>query len=429
MALAKGARLFGDRFKAVFDDRPTLWVNVARLSAVIAAAGVLYSPTVASVAMVMAYVAFVASGQAVVRFMQVFERPAVYWAVVFLGIVFVGLTYASVSWEDRWIDVVKWRTILWFFVLLSIFGDERWKVRLIVTFVVAAAVGLIASFAVTTGWVTLWRGPTDLLRNYVTQGMTFAVAALMCLWMVLEGKAQGRMRWIWSGLGALFAFNVLFITSSGSAYVVLGLGLSVLLLWNARPVQRWMIVLGLPVVVMVAFALSPRMQDRIFHGMTEWSEGSESKGLTGMGIRRVYYQQALEIAEGYWLFGVGTGGFKQAYIANIANKYDPSDWRAAPIGDPHNQYLAVLIQHGIGGLAVFVVWIVAMARDKAGLPTYRILALAILTGWCVTSLFSSHFRTFAEGHLLTTFLGVLLAAVPPQGQAKVASETLAQPSS
>ena len=429
MAVVKNASLCVDRFKAVFDDKPTLWINVARASAIIAAVGVLYSPTVASVAMVIAYVAFVASGQAVVRFTQVFERPAVYWGVVFLGIVFVGLTYASVSWEDRWIDVVKWRTILWFFVLLSIFGDERWKVRLIVTFVVVAAVGLMGSFAVTTGWVTLWRGPTDLLRNYVTQGMTFAVAVLMCLWMVLERKAQGRIRWIWSGLGALFALNVLFITNSRSAYVVLGLGLSVLLLWNARPVQRLMIVLGLPVVVMVVLTLSPRMQERITLGMTEWSQASESKDLTGMGIRRVFYQHALEIAEDHWLFGVGTGGFKQAYIAYIANKYDPSDWRATPTGDPHNQYLAVLIQHGIGGLAVFVIWIVAMARDKASLPTYRVLALAILTGWCVTSLFSSHFRTFAEGHLLTTFLGVLLAAVPPQDQAKVASETLAQPSS
>jgi hypothetical protein len=28
----------------------------------------------------------------------------------------------------------------------------------------------------------------------------------------------------------------------------------------------------------------------------------------------------------------------------------------------------------------------------------------------VTSLFSSHFRTFVEGHMLATFLGVLLAA-------------------
>jgi membrane associated rhomboid family serine protease len=88
----------------------------------------------------------------------------------------------------------------------------------------------------------------------------------------------------------------------------------------------------------------------------------------------------------------------------------------------------VLAQHGIGGLAAFLVWIVAIARDKAGLPAYRKLALAILCGWCVTSLFSSHFRTFAEGHLFTTFLGALLAEVPPQDRAEVAGETSTQSS-
>lgn len=428
MAVARGGTLFVDRFKTAFDDKPTLWINVARVSAIIAAVGVLYSPTVASVALISTYVAFVASGQAVVRFTQVFDRPAVYWGVVFLGVVLLGMTYASAPWEDRWIDIVKWRTILWFFVLLSIFGDERWKVRLMVTFIVGAAVGLMGSFAGATGWVTLWRGPTDLLRNYATQGMTFAVAVLICLWMVLEWRAQGRMRWIWSGLGALFAFNVVFVTISRSAFVFLGLGFSVLLLWNARPVQRLMIVLGLPVVVMLVLAISPRMQERITLGMTEWSQASESKDLTSMGLRRVFYQHALEIVEAHWLFGVGTGGFKQAYIESIANKYDPSDWRAAPTGDPHNQYLAVLVQHGIGGLAVFLVWIIAIARDKCGLPKYRKLALAILCGWCVTSLFSSHFRTFAEGHLLATFLGALLSAAPLQDQAEVARKKLAQPS-
>jgi O-antigen ligase len=183
-----------------------------------------------------------------------------------------------------------------------------------------------------------------------------------------------------------------------------------------------MIVLCFPIVIAIVLAISPRMQDRITLGITEWAEASESKTLTSMGLRRLYYQHTLEIAEDHWLIGVGTGGFKQAYIANIANKYDPSDWRAEPIGDPHNQYLAVLVQHGIGGAVVFLMWIAAMARDKASQPTYRMLALAILTGWCISSLFSSHFRTFAEGHILTTFLGALLATASPQDQAKVAKE-------
>jgi O-antigen ligase len=420
----EGDRLFIDRFKSAWLNKSALWIDAARWSALIAGVGLLYSPTVASGALIATYVAFVASGQAVVRFRQVITRPSVYWGVAFLGLVLLGMTYASAPWSDRWTDLLKWRTILWFIVLLSIFDDERWKNRLLVMFIVGAAVGLIGSFAGAAGLVTLWRGPADLLRNYVTQGMAFAVAVLICLWMFLQRSAQGPMRWLWLGLGALFAFNIVFITASRSAYMVLGLGLIILLLWNARSAQRLMIVLGLPVVVMLVLAISPRMQDRIALGMTEWSEASESKHLTSMGIRRVYYKHTLEIVDVHWLFGVGTGGFRQAYIESIANKYDPMDWRAAPTGDPHNQYLAVLVQHGIGGLAVFLAWIIAMARAKDSQTSYRMLALAILCGWCVTSLFSSHFRTFVEGHLLTMFLGTLLATSSAQDQAKVAGDVL-----
>lgn len=429
MAVAWSGTLFIDRFKTVFDDKPTLWVNVARVSAIIAAAGVLYSPTVASAALITAYVAFVASGQAVVRLTQVFARPAVYCGVVFLGVVLIGVTYVSVPWSDRWIDMYKWRTILWFIVVLSIFDEERWKVRLVLAYVMVTAVALVASFVSAPGWVTLWRSPDALLRNNVTQGMGFAVAALGCLWIIMERTYQERRRWIASVLGLLYVANIVFITNGRSGYVILGIGCSVLLLWKASPLQQFAILLGLSVAAILAFSLSPRMHDYIAVGADQWIHESESTSLTSMGTRRVFYVNTLEILQDHWLLGTGTGGFKQAYTEHVTHKYDPSDWRSSPTGDPHNQYLAVFAQHGIGGFMVFLVWIIAIARDKCSLSKYRKLALAILCGWCVTSLFSSHFRTFAEGHLLMTFLGALLAADPPQDQAEVARETLTQLSS
>ncbi len=429
MAVAKGGRLFAERFRTAFDDTPTLWITVARVSAIIAATGILFSPTVASVALVTAYIAFVASGQAIVRLTRIFERPAVYWGVVFLGVVFIGMAYASAPWTDRLIDVFKWRTILWFFVVLSIFDDERWKVRLMVAFVLVTAVALLASFVTATGWVTFRRGPGELLRSNVTQGMAFAVAILLCLWMIMEKTLQEQRRWTALVLGLLYLANIVFITNGRSGYVILGIGCAVLLLWNASPFQQVAIVFGLSAAAILAFSLSPRMQDKIALGVDQWIHESESTSLTPMGVRRVFYVNTVEILQDNWLLGTGTGGFKQAYTEHVTHKYDPSDWRASPTGDPHNQYLAVVAQHGIGGLAVFLVWITAMARDTCGLLKYRQLALAILCGWCVTSLFSSHFRTFAEGHLLTTFLGAFLAAAPRQDQAEVAGKTRTLPSS
>jgi O-antigen ligase len=423
MAVVQDAGLLIDRFKEACDDRPALWINIARVWTIIAAIGVLYSPTVASVALITTYVAFVASGQAVVRLREAFQRPAGYWGLIFLGVVLLGMTYASVPWADRWIDFYKWRTILWFVVVLSIFDEERWKKRLMVAYVLVVAVALVASFMTATEWVAIGRRPDALLRNHVTQGMGFAVAALLCFWMIIEKTIQGGMRWTVLVLALLYVANIILITKARSGYVILGLGVAVLLLWKVSPLQQLVIVLVLPVAAVLAFSISPRMRDIITGGVNEWTHEAESSALTDMGSRRVFYTNTLEIILDHWLLGLGTGEFRRAYSEHVAKKYDHSDWRSVVTGDPHNQYLAVLAQHGIGGLAVFLAWIVAIARDKAGPSTYRKLALAILCGWCVTSLFSSHFRTFAEGHLLTTFLGALLAAVPSQDRAEVVTDT------
>ena len=412
-----------------FDNWPVLSIEIARMSAIIASVGLLYSPTVASIGLIVTYVFFLASGQAVARFKPMFARPIVYWGVAFLGIALLAMLYASVPWQERWVDFYKWRTILWFFVLLALFDEHRWKERLLIAFIVGTAIAVVGSFAGSAGWITFQRGPDAILRNPATQGMAFAVSALICLWMWLESWVQGRISWIWMILGGTYVLNVMFITWGRSGYVVLGLGMAVLLMWRTSP-RRWIVVaLGLSLFGVIAFFVSPLIQQRVDSGIYEWIHEDESTGHTPLGARRVFYRNTLEIVQKHWLLGVGTGGFRNAYAEHVTEKYEASDWRAEPTGDPHNQYLAVLTEHGVIGLAVFLLWIVVIVRDRGGIPRYRSLALAILFGWCVTSLFSSHFRTFAEGHLLTTFLGVLLAAVPPQGQAKVASETPAQPSS
>jgi uncharacterized membrane protein YadS len=38
-----------------------------------------------------------------------------------------------------------------------------------------------------------------------------------------------------------------------------------------------------------------------------------------------------------------------------------------------------------------------------------VVGIALLLAWCLTSLFSSHFHTFNEGHLIAILLGVCLA--------------------
>ena len=385
-------------------------LDVARVAAIIACVGFLYSPSVASIGLIVCYVAFLTTGRdAWSRLRLVCERPLGYWGLAFLAVVVVGMGYAQVLWHDRGVDLLKWRTILWLLVVAAIFDEEKWKKRLLGAFVFATAIGVVASFVAASGLVKLWASPEHLLRISVTQGMAFASAVLFSVWMIAEHKVAGRWVWGLSLLVAIYMANIVFITNGRSGYALLGLGLFILLSWKASWKQRGALLLGLLICSGLALVASPKVQGKIGDAIYEWKGESELQNLTSFGIRRVYYTNSLELAKEHWLVGVGTGGFAKAYGEHIGSKYEASDWRAIRTTDPHNQYLAIWVQHGLLGLLVFLGWLMAIALDHGGSSEYRGLAIALLAGWCVTSLFSSHFRTFVEGHLLATFLGVLLA--------------------
>lgn len=399
-------------------SRQQYLLDAARISAIVACVALLYSPTVASIGLIAAYVTFLASGQVIARFGPLLTRPMVYWGLALLGIVLLATLYSSVPWEDRLINFYKWRTMLWLFVLLALFNEHRWKERLLVTFVVGTAIAVAGSFAANSGLITFRREPGELLRNSSTQGMALAVSAIICLWRLLEYGPWNRMSWLWGGLGVLYVSNLVFVTPGKSGYAVLGLGVAVLLLWRTPPRSWIWLTLGLAVLGTMAFSLSPLIQEKADRSMYEWTHANELGEHTPLGTRRVFFANAVEIVEEHWLLGVGTGGFRKAYAEHVAGKYEASDWRAEPTGDPHNQYLAIWAQQGLVGLVVFLLWLIAIAKDQGTFPRYRQLALAIFLGWCMTSLFSSHFTTFAEGHLIATFLGVLLAVPSTEVEVK-----------
>jgi O-antigen ligase len=136
---------------------------------------------------------------------------------------------------------------------------------------------------------------------------------------------------------------------------------------------------------------------------------------TSVGIRMVLYETTLELIENNPVFGLGTGAFKTHYSARAAEKYQ--GWQAKPADDPHNQYLFVTAENGLIGLATFLFMLGTMVRSclKSG-SIYGKMAAGCLLAWCVTSLFSGHFRTFPEGHLIAFIVGILMVSRAPEGR-------------
>jgi O-antigen ligase len=376
----------------------------------------LLSPPLVNLMVLLLWIAVLASPTLRQRLWSLRSHPVVLGTIAVYLVVSLGLLYSMAPYEaarDGW---VSWRKLLLLPIAMAVFmGRPAWVDRALAAFTVfcvaAAAVSLL-------GWGLGQMGsshafPAIFLRNHVTQGIAFVMAAAVILaWLVWRSSAMPRMRVLaWLALSVLL-LDILLVITGRSAYVLLLVAVAVFIWTGLRRVGMglWqagaMALLGLSVAVGILWA-SPTARERVVLAWTEASQHASASEVTSAGIRVVFWRNSLElIQQAPWL-GHGTGSFEAAYTALIADKQGVG---ATPSGDPHNQYLRWAVEYGLLGLMVFLGWLLVVLRHARHSRHPVLLVLAVL-GWCATSLFNSHFSTFSEGHFVVAWMGLLLAPV------------------
>ncbi|MDP2817468.1 MAG: O-antigen ligase family protein [Polaromonas sp.] len=347
---------------------------------------------------------------------------------VYFGWQVIGLSYTAAPLSYGMETIYSDRKILYILPLVLLFSGAEPKRRFLVAFFGLAAVGMLLSFALAAPFVqqlmthsplkftrsSMPLGPENLFRSYATQSMVFALCAFLSQWFASQQKKPAR-KWLFHALSLGFLVNIATVTDGRSGYVVfLVLVVWCFVLWRGLKG----VVLGTFAALLVgavAFTFSSSVHDRIMKGVTEIQGFTTTPTETSLGRRMVMYQTTLGIIRDNPLFGLGTGGFKQEFSAIAAEKY--SGWRANPAGDPHNQYLFILAENGLVGLAAFlsVLAMILKYALKSG-TIYGKMAAGCLLAWGATSLFSGHFRTFPEGHLIAFIVGILMISRAPDGR-------------
>lgn len=328
---------------------------------------------------------------------------------LYVGWQIIGLVYTAAPMGYALGSIYAERKILYILPLLLVFSDEEPKKRFLIAFLLACVVGLVMSFLVIDPFLH-WRftlNPDAVFRSNVTQSMIFALGGFLSLWFAFQYRELAR-RVVFFTLAAAFFLNIAALTPGRSGYVVC----LVLTVWSFAMWRGFKGVLvgflAALLIGVVAFTASSSVHDRVMKGVNEINTYSSSPEETSLGLRMVLYKTTWTIIKENPVFGTGTGGFKQRFSAIAAEKY--SGWQAKPADDPHNQYLFVTVENGLIGLATFLSLLFTLVKQglKGGSP-YGKMAAGCVLAWSATSLFSGHFRTFPEGHLIALVAGILLA--------------------
>lgn len=348
------------------------------------------------------------------------DNPLVLPALALLGMYVIGLFYGEATWGDAAGSLKKAANLLLIPILLSIFTDEKLRRRAMGGFLAAMVLTLLLSYLLLAGLIHangLLKGlpaePYVVFKYRLTHSFLMAFAAfLFALKARSPGNRRGRILFALLGVAALY--NVLFIVTSRTGYIVaLVLGAYFLVsTWRwrgAAAATAVILLLGGLVYLLPASAPHQRLQLMVREAK-EWQPG-HGKTESSVGSRLEFYRNSLKLIGANPVFGTGTGGFKGAYAALVQGT------GLEATVNPHNEYLMVTVQLGMAGLALMLWLFLVQWRKAASLPglpdgfeqpAARGLVLLLLSASLVTSTLIDH----TEGLFYVWMSALLFAARP-----------------
>jgi O-antigen ligase len=380
-----------------------------RIALIVALLGTFLLPTVANVAAAVALLSLAGVPHARARLLAALGQPLGTAAIGLLAVFALATAWSDAGWRIALGSLWSWRTMLLLVVSLAVFDERVWKTRLALVFVLVGGLGVIWAYASWLGYLPSKDAqvPGVVLRDAATQAMTFAIVVYLGLALLLTERQLPRLvQWAVAAAVLLCFANLIALATGRSGIVVLLTTLGMTVLLQLRGWRRVAALLAIPLLAAAAYGASPVIQHRFAQGWSEMLGYEQQTEVTSMGIRVVIWRTTAELIAERPLLGYGMGGFPPAY-AQRALRNGPG-WQSTPTSDPHNQYLFIEAEAGVLGLLAFAWFLIAATRQPVPMP-YRAVGLSLLAAWCMTSLFSSHFRNFNEGHMIALLLGAFLA--------------------
>ena len=397
------------------------WAPVARVCILLSAVGCFISPPLTNIGAALGLITLFFIPGAASELRAAAARPMGMCVLALLATMALAMCWSEAPWSRRFGEWWSWRPMLLLLVLAPLFGSEQAKDRFAL-----ALVGVLALFAAASFFVLLLPNPVIIdqpgviLRNHTTQGMALVVGSILAAMMAWGRPVSPRLRLLLVGALILFVANLALVTTGRSAHVAILVAGALCGFSLATARWRWWVAAAVVLLGLGVLASSSMVRDRFAKAYEEIGTANTVTTETAIGSRIVIWNITRDLIARHPLLGYGMGGFPAAYAQELEQRHDLA-WRAE-VQDPQNEYLRVIVDAGIPGVLAFAAFVFGLLRQEATAP-YRGAARALLIAWLCTSVFNSHFQTFAEAHLLALVLGVLLASegAPQRSSSRVAT--------
>lgn len=396
-------------------------LDAARWAVLAAAAALPFSTAATNLAVVLAVAAWLASGQWRASARAVAAEPAAWIGWLLFAALAAGIAWSRVPAGQAAAVLHKYRELLIFGIVMFLFTDALWRARLLWVAFGAAVVLLVMSYAALLGGLVVdpEQAATQgavVMKSSITH--SFMMSLLAYAAAVLTLYARGWQRWAVAAVAALAALNVLAAVPGRTGYLVLA-SLALFLAavrWSVKGVAAALI--GVAIVVAAAYQWLPSFTARVDQTVAETRQYEQAPAPTSMSFRLHYLKRSLQWLAGHPLMGAGTGGWGEAFYEATAG--DPPFLHDRHHQHPHNEYLHLAVQIGLGGTALFV-WLLLAGWRRAGMlgGSEALLARGIVLAFAVGCLFNDFLLDSTEGHIWALVGGGLFGASPRLGRSSL----------
>jgi O-antigen ligase len=370
-----------------------------------------FSPPLANLFIALSLIATLSISTIRNQLLDFFKTKLGFACIAFILVLLSGLIYGIESNNVIASSIWGWRKFLMLPIAAAVFMNApHAKQNLIITFWLVCLILMIYSFFtyINPSFSVKHAGGV-VVRNYATQGIFFSVAAIIALANTLNLSLSKWQRIINVASIPFFIFNIALIAIGRSGYVALFVMTIAFIFIHFKEfslVKKLLISIAGLFVISALLLNTQTSKNRIDLAKQEYITGVDQAKETSIGYRLTFWKNTIEMLPKYALLGTGTGGFEKAYAIQVEEK---SGAAGLVTGDPHNQYLKILVEHGVFGLAVFLSILILLIQQPSTNP-FRAIGIASLLAIMTTSLFNSHFSTFNEGQFIWILAGALLAA-------------------
>jgi len=350
------------------------------------------SPTMKSIFFVLAMATIVITPFYNKRILQAYNTLWGRAVLLLLAYIAIATLWSSAPLSMQWMVVNKYSKLIYLPLLAVGFIQSKTRLWSMNAFLASIFLTCIISVLKSQNIIQSF-DPGQVFYNHIITG--FMVALGFYLSGLFAFKAKGWQRMIYFTLMMLTSYQLLFINTGRTGYVVYCI-LAVLLLMQKLTFKRAVLAVVLFIIGIAAvYQVSTTMQLRVNDLINEVKSLEKNNPNTSFGYRIQFHNYSKSLLAKHPLTGIGTGGFKYSFSQD-----NPVPGWGTDLSDPHSQYWMTLSEQGIIGLVLLLGFLFSLLVTSFQLTETKPIIIGVLASFCAGSFSDTILCYSTAGYLL-----------------------------